>query len=97
MVGDDFTRYVLIFSIDNISSVHTDKYKSSLLVLSERPTNDINYSIGIPEFNFSIKFTKANVKFCSILTMVIIVLCLLMEKKSITLRSIITITTISNG
>ena len=37
-------------------------------------------SIITPEFKFSIKFAKAKVKFWLLLTMVIMVLCMLMEK-----------------
>ena len=37
---------VVIFGVDNSSSFHIDNAKNKCLVLGERPTDDINNSIG---------------------------------------------------
>ena len=39
-------------------------FKNNFLILGEDPTYGINGSFGSPEKNFSINFTKANIKFC---------------------------------
>ena len=40
--GNDFSRNVVIFGVDNSSSSHTDNCKSNILVFVEGPTDDIN-------------------------------------------------------
>ena len=62
--GNDFTRYVVIFGVDNSLSSHTDNRKNNFLVLGEGLTDDINGSTGTAEKKFSIKFSKAKTKFC---------------------------------
>ena len=53
------------------------------LKLGQGPTYSINGSFGSPEKKIGINFTKANVKVCSsLLTVLFIVICLLMDKKS---------------
>ena len=47
--GNDFSRYVLIFGIDNSSSSHTNNPKNNFLVLAEGPTQGINDSTGAAE------------------------------------------------
>ena len=59
---------------------------NNILVLGERPTNDINGSTSAVEKNFSINFSKTKTKYC--IAMVIIVICLLTEKNSVSLRQI---------
>ena len=40
--GNDFIWNVIIFVVDNASSIHTDNRKNKLLVLYEGATCDIN-------------------------------------------------------
>ena len=56
-------------------------------MLGEGSTDDINGSIEAAKKKFGINFSKAKTKFC--ITIVIRVICLLMEKKSISLKLII--------
>ena len=60
---NDFTRNVIIFSVDNSSSSDTDNHKSGFLVLGEGPTDGINDSIGAADEKFRIYFSKAKTKF----------------------------------
>ena len=60
---NDTARNGIIFGVDNNSSFHIDNRKINFLVLDEVPTFRINESFGLPEKNFSIKFSKANTKF----------------------------------
>ena len=46
---NDFTRNVIIFSVDNSSSSHSDNRKNNFLILSEGPTYGINGGFGSPE------------------------------------------------
>ena len=88
--GNDFARKALIFGVDNSSSSHTDNRKNNFLVLGEGPTDDINSSIGEAKKKFNINFSNAKKNFASVcIAMVIIVICLLTEKKSIRLKQII--------
>ena len=57
------------------------------LILGEGDTFGINGSFGAPEKKFSINFSKANTKVgLSLHIMLITVVCLLMEKKSLNLK-----------
>ena len=60
--GNDFTWNVIIFVVDNISSIDIDNRKNRFLVLGERSADDINDSVGKAEEKNSINFTKANTK-----------------------------------
>ena len=57
--GNDFARNVIIFSVSNSSSSHTDNRKDDFLVLVEGSTDDINGSVGIANKRFSIDFDEA--------------------------------------
>ena len=79
---NDTARNVIIFGVDNSSSSHADNRKNNFLILGLSWTFRINGSFGSPEKKISINFTKANTKFClSLHYMLIIVICLLTEKK----------------
>ena len=80
---NEFAKNVVTFGVDNSSWSHADNHKKIFLVLGEGPTYGINGNFGSPEF--SINFSKANTKFCLSLHYI----CLLMEKKSISLKPII--------
>ena len=47
--GNDFARNIILFSVDNISSSHSDNGQINFLVLVEGPTSDINGSFSSPE------------------------------------------------
>ena len=82
--GNDFVRNVVIFGVGNTSSSQADNRKNNFLILGEVPTYGINVSFGSPEKKFNINFTKTNTKFCSVyIIILVIVVCLLMEKKSL--------------
>ena len=57
-----FAMDVVIFDADNSPSSHANNLK--IKVLGESPTYVINGSFGAPEKNFSINFSKTNIKFC---------------------------------
>ena len=66
--------------------------KNNFSILGEGNAFDINGSFGTPEKEFSINFSKTNTKYNkTCITMVIKVICLLMEKKYISLKLIIEI------
>ena len=85
----DYARNVRTFGVDNSSLCDADNLKNNLLVLGEGNTFGINGSFGAPEEKFSIYFSKANTKQSfarSYIIMLIIVICLLMEKKCLNLN-----------
>ena len=47
--GDDLTKNVTVFGVDNNSSSHTDNLKNDFLMLGEDPTFGINGRIGVSE------------------------------------------------
>ena len=61
--GNDFTRNVLFFGVDNSSSSHIDNHKNNFIVLGEGPANYTNDSPSAAKQKFSINFTKAKTKF----------------------------------
>ena len=63
--GNNFARNVIIISVDNSSSSHTDNRKNDVLVLGEGTSNEINGSISASEQIFSINFSIAKTKFCT--------------------------------
>ena len=79
---NDTARNVIIFGVDNNSSFHSDNYKNKFLVLNEGPPFGINGNFGWPEKRFSINFSKTQNFAWVCIIMLIIVICLLMEKKS---------------
>ena len=80
--GNELAKNVIIFSIHNSSLSHADNRKNNFLIFSEDPTYGINGSFGSPEKNFGINLSKQTQNFPGVcIIMVIIVICLLMEKK----------------
>ena len=80
----DFAVNVINFGVDNSLSSHSDNCKINFLILGEGPSYGINGSFGSPGKKFSINFSKTNTKFC--LSLQVIVICLLIEKKSLNLK-----------
>ena len=62
--GNDFGRNVTNSGVDNSWLYHTNNHKNDFLVLSGRPTDDINEDIGEANKIFSINFSKAKTIFC---------------------------------
>ena len=78
---------LLIFGVDNSSSSHSDNPKNNVLVLGERPTCGINGRFGSPEKSLVLILLKQNkILFEFNIIMLIIVGCLLMEKKSLNFK-----------
>ena len=46
--GNDYTRNVIIFGVDNSSSSHADNLKNNFLILGEGDTFGINGIFGVP-------------------------------------------------
>ena len=88
-----FPRSVIIFGVGNSSSSHFDK--NNFLTLGEGPTDGINRTFGSPEKRFSINCTKENTNFVWVyFMMLIIVICLLIEKKPLNLKPPIKVLTL---
>ena len=62
--GNDSTRNVIIFGIDNSSSSHNNNHKNNFLILGEGPAFGNNGNFGSPAQIFGINFSKASTKFC---------------------------------
>ena len=62
--GNNFARNVVVFGVHYSSSSHAGNYKNIFLVLGERPTDDINRSVGAAKQKFSINFDKARTNSC---------------------------------
>ena len=77
---NDTTRNTIIFCVDGSSSSHADNRKNIFLVLGGGPTFGINRIFGSPEEMQTQNFARA----CTII--LIIGICLLMEKNSSNLK-----------
>ena len=87
---NDFAKNIVIFGVGNSSSYHPDNRKNNFLVLGEGLAYVINRTLVSPGKMFVlilVKQTQNSAWFCII--MVIIVIGLLMEKKSLSLKLII--------
>ena len=60
---NDYDRNVVILGVGNCSSSHADNRKNNFLLLREWYTL-VFISLGAPEKEFSINFSKVNTKFC---------------------------------
>ena len=49
----------IIFGVDNISSKHTDNRKKDILVLGEKPTNELDDTTVTMEAKYSAHITKS--------------------------------------
>ena len=62
--SNEFARNVIISGVDNSSSSsHADNHKNNVLVLAERPTDNINGSVGAAEKKLTINFSKTKTIF----------------------------------
>ena len=62
--GNDLAKNIIIFVIDNSSSVHTDNLKSDFLNLGEGLTFGIKEDLVHQKGKIDIDFSKAKTKFC---------------------------------
>ena len=78
--GNDYATNVIIFGSDNFSSTLADNLKNNFLILVERDTFGINEKFSAP--------AKKQTQHCAwvYITMLIMVICFLLEKKSLTLN-----------
>ena len=84
----DTARNVIIFGVDNTSSSHGDNRKNNVLVLGEDLLR-INGSLDSPKKKFSISFVLVKQKQICVwvcIVMLIIVICVFMKKKPLSLK-----------
>ena len=87
--GNDFARNVIVFCVDNSSPSLSD-CKNIFLVLREGATDSINGSSGVTVKNLILLLIKQRQDIAWVgIVLIIIVICLLMEKKSISSKQII--------
>ena len=87
--GNDFARNVIIFCVDKSLSFHSDNLKNIFSMSGEGQTYDINGSFGSAE-SLELTFVNQRQNFASVYIMMkVIVICLLLEKKSISLKAIV--------
>lgn len=87
--GNDFAWDIVISDVNNSSLSHADNHKKSFFsVLSEGQTDDINCSsVTVEEKTLILISFKQRKNFAwACILMVIIVICLLTERKSISLK-----------
>ena len=86
----DFARNVIIVGVDNSSSSHSDNCNNKFLITDQVSTYGINGSFGSLEKKFSLILVKQTQNFAwACIMMLMIVICLLMEKKYLSLKSTI--------
>ena len=84
--GNDFARNVIIFGVDNSSSSHFDNRKNKFLILGEGRTCGINGSFGPLKKSLVLILLKETQNFVWVyIIMLMLVICLLMEKRSLNL------------
>ena len=77
----------IVFGVDNSSLSHADNHKNNFLVLCECPTFEINGSFCSPEKGLLLMLVNQTQNFAWVfIIMLIIVIYLLMEKKSLILK-----------
>ena len=83
------SRNVIIFGVDNSSSSQSDNLKNDFLILGECLTFEIMEAL-IYQRKLALILVKQTQNFARVcITMPIIVICLLMNKKSLNLKSTI--------
>ena len=76
-----------IFDVNNSSSSHVDNHKNNFLVLGEGPIFGINGNLGWPEKEkFVLVLVNQTQNFAWFCIIMLIVIWLLMEKKSLSLK-----------
>ena len=62
--GGGFDKNVIIFIVDNKSSVHANKRRKYILILSQGPTDGLDDTTLTAEAEYSINFSEQQNKFC---------------------------------
>ena len=89
--GNGTARNVITFGVDNSSSSHSGNCKNNVLILNKCSTFEINGSFGDQKKRLVLILVKQTQSFvCVYIITVIIIICLLMEKKSLNLKLTIT-------
>ena len=84
----------LILGVDNSSSFHSDNRKNNFLILGKGPTLELMEVLVHQRKKIVLTLMKQIQKFASVyIIMLIIVVCLLMENKSLSLKPTIKILT----
>ena len=84
---NDYAGNIIIFCVDSTSSSRADNRKNNFLILAEDPPFGINGKFFLPEKKLSNNFTKVNTNFVLVcIIMLILVICLKMENKSLSLK-----------
>ena len=90
MSGMTFLKMFATFGTDNSLSAQADNRKNKFSVAGKGPSYGINGSFGSPEKSLVLILVKQLQNFAWVcIIMVTIVVCLLMEKKSLSLKLII--------
>ena len=85
--NNEIARNVIIFGVDNSSTSHSDNRKDNFLILGEGSTFGINGNFGSKK-KICINLLKQTQNVVKVrIIMLTIVICLLMEKKSLNLKS----------
>ena len=63
MLNGNSGKNVIIFGVDNSSSVHLDSRNKNILVLGEGPTQGLEDATIIVEVKYPINFTKSEKRF----------------------------------
>ena len=61
--GGGFGQNILIFGVDMSSSAHIDNKKKDILVLGNRPTQELEHTLTAEKV-YTINFTVTKKKFC---------------------------------
>ena len=64
LINNEFGKYIIIFSVDNSSSVHISSEKKDIPVIGEGPTQGLDDTKITAKAKYSINFTKSRNKFC---------------------------------
>ena len=62
--GFDWGKNIVIFGVDNSSSVHIDNTKKDILVLGEGPAQALDGITIMTEAKISTNFSRSQLKFC---------------------------------
>ena len=86
-LDNDTAINVIIFGVDNSSSSHSDNRKNNFLIWGKGPTFRINGNLGSPEKILVLILLRQTQNFVWVyIIMVITNICLLMEKKFLSLK-----------
>ena len=62
LINNEFGKYIIIFSVDNSSSVHISSGKKDIPVIGEGPTQGLDDTKITAEAKYSTNFTRSRNK-----------------------------------